>query len=126
MRGCGAAEKLAEEIAGNSFHRRQRLCARASGATKIKSAEIEVNIFGRRAAISCARTWSAARAGNVESKLVVHLPFFRVGKNFVGFLNLLEFFFGGFVAGIQVGMIFASELPVCRANVFHARFARDA
>ena len=61
----------------------------------------------------------ARPARRVETELVVHLALLGVGKNFVGFLDLLELFLGGLVAGIQVGMIFARELAVGGANVFH-------
>ena len=84
-----------------------------------------MNVFGRNAAVAArALTGHSALAWHVESELVVHLTLLGVGKNFVGFLDLLKFFFGGFVAGIQVGMIFARQLAVGCADVLHRGFAR--
>ena len=120
-----AAKYLAEEIA----EARSASAARAASTAKIESAEIEMNVFRRPAAavtISSARRRSSALPRRVETELVVHLAFLGVRKNFVGFLNLLEFFFGGFVAGIQVRMIFAREFSVRRANFLHGSVARHA
>ena len=107
---AAAAEKLAEKIAKTG----------AALAAKIESAKIEVRARHRRA------VEAAPRALGVEAELVVHLALLGVGKNVVGFLNLLEFFFGGFIARIQVGMIFARELAVGLANFFLRGLAGDA
>src|SRR5580658_8036857 len=53
---------------------------------------------------------------SLKAELIVHLALLRIRKDVVGFLHLLEFFFRGFVAGIQVRMIFARKLPVSLAN----------
>src|SRR5579863_3627633 len=113
-----ASEKLAKEIAEAAS---AALCSGA--AAKVKASEIEINAF----AIGFVSAAGTARRNVVAVKavLVVHLAFFGVGEDVVGFLQLLEFFFGGFVAGIQVGMIFAGELAESRANVFRGGFFRD-
>ena len=124
LRRILAAEKLAEQIAETrSAAARPRSAASASA--KIKSAEIEMNIF-RRAAITRPLRRPSSRPRHVESKLVVHLPLLRVRQNFVRFLYLLEFFFRGFVAGIQIGMIFARKFAIRPANFLHRRFARHS
>src|SRR4029077_15651664 len=69
---------------------------------------------------------SGRSALGVEAKLIVHLPLFGVGENVVGFLNLLEFLFSGFIAGIQVRMIFAGKLSIGLANLFLSGLARHA
>ncbi len=103
-------EELAEQIAK----------ARTGAASaEIESAEVELHAAG----IVARRR---ARAGLLESELVVHLAFFSVGENVVGFLHLLELFFRGFIAGVQVGVVFPRELPVGLANLFLARLAGDA
>jgi hypothetical protein len=89
-------------------------------AAEIEAAKIKMDV----AAVP--RSWHAAGPGSLEAELIVHLPFFCVGENVVGFLDLLEFFFGGFVAGIQVRMIFARKLPIGRPDFLLRRLARDA
>src|SRR6185437_7410747 len=42
------------------------------------------------------------------------------------FLNLLELFFGRFVARVQIGVILARELAVSCANILHACLARHS
>ena len=127
LRGIRAAEKLAEEVAET------RATASASGtgsgparSAEIEPAEIEMNVFGGSAAIPAAGRRSATGPGDVETKLVVHLALLSVGKDFVGFLNLLEFFLGGFVARIQVGMIFSREFAISGANILHRSLAGDS
>ena len=103
------AKELAEEI--------PEVCA--ARAAEIESAKIEVSarVLLRR---------DGASAFGIEAKLIVHLPFFGIRKDVVGFLNLLEFFFRGFVAGVQVRMILAGQLPIGLANLFLAGFAANA
>ncbi len=62
----------------------------------------------------------------IEAELIVHLPFFAIGKDIVGFLYLLELFFRRFVAGIQVWMIPAGKFSVGLANLFLAGLAAHA
>src|SRR5438552_12514679 len=40
---------------------------------------------------------------------------------FVSFLDLLEFFLRSFIAGVQVGMVFASQLAKSGADILQAR-----
>jgi len=60
----------------------------------------------------------------IKSVLVVHLALFGVRKYVIRFLQLLEFFFGRFVAGIQIGMVFARKLAKRSANVLAAGLLR--
>src|SRR5690348_10415198 len=106
LRRVRAAKYLAEKI----------LEARSARSAEVEAAKIELHILRRSARARSASTGIPAlkiRPGKAE--LVVHLAFFRVRKVFVRFLYLLEFFFCGFVPGIQVGMIlsrgFAVGLP---------------
>ena len=110
---AAAAKKLAEQIA--------ETCA--AGAAKIESAEI--NLAALRLTLRAARRRAGALI-RIKSVLVVHLALFRIGKNVVRFLNLLEFFFGRFVAGIQIGMILAREFTIGLPNFLKRRFLGDA
>src|ERR1700730_17118796 len=91
---ASTAEKLAEEIA-----EARSAAPRARAAAKIKSPTIKVD-----AGLSVARARSTRPARGkvvaVEAVLVVHLPLFGIGEDVVGFLQLLEFFFRGFIARI--------------------------
>src|SRR5580704_14571925 len=84
-----------------------------------------MNVFGR-AAVSRAPRRTTARTRSVESELVVHLPLLRIRKDVVGFLNLFEFFFRGFIARIEVRMVLAREFAIGPAKFLHGNFARDS
>ena len=45
--------------------------------------------------------------------LIVLLPLFLVGEDFIGLVGLLEAFFAGLVAGMQVRVVFLGDLAVC-------------
>src|ERR1700674_5233685 len=108
-----AAEELAEQIA------EAWPCAPAP-SSEIESPEIEMHIAGVRSLGHSACAW------RFEAELIVHLAFFGVGEDVVSFLHLLELFFRGFIAGIQVGVIFAGELSVSLPDFFLRGLARDA
>src|SRR5580692_7141860 len=113
-----AAEKLAEEIAET---RVAALCSRA--AAKIKAVEIEIDTFP--VLLPSSPRTAGRNVVAVEAVLVVHLAFFRVGEDVVGFLQLLEFFLAGFIAGVEIGMVFAREFAESRANIFRVGLLRD-
>ena len=46
--------------------------------------------------------------------LVVLLSFFGIAQHFIGFIDLLEFFIGFLVIGIQVWVMLAGQFPVGR------------
>ena len=90
LRSIGASEELAEEISE----------ARAPAAPAIiEAVKIEMHVVGRHVVLPAARRWRA-RTRRIETELVVDLPLFRVGKNFVSFLDLFELLFRGLVTRI--------------------------
>src|SRR6266850_1100870 len=120
-RGTSAAatEKLAEEITEACSAAR---CSRP--AAEIESTEVKINIW-RFAVPSLTSSGSAGRnVVAVKAVLVVDLSLLRIGEHVVGFLQLLEFFFRGLVAGIQVRVILSRQLAKRRANILRRRFAR--
>ena len=50
--------------------------------------------------------------------LIILLPLFLVGENFIGLVGLFEAFFAGLVAGMQVRMVFLGDLAVCFFDFF--------
>ena len=44
--------------------------------------------------------------------MVVAFAFGRVGEYFVGLVDLFEFLFGGFVLGVQIGMMLPRQLTI--------------
>src|ERR1700733_2975449 len=62
----------------------------------------------------------------VEAELVVDLALLGVGKNVIGFLDLLEFLFRGFVDRLQLWAILAGKLTVCLTNLLERRLSRNA
>ena len=51
---------------------------------------------------------------------VIDRPFFRVRENLVGLRDLLEAFFGLFVPGVEVRVVFAGQPPVGLLDLFLA------
>src|SRR5258708_10505730 len=117
---ASAAEELAEEIA------EARSAAGRAGATaKIKSAKIKVDVLLSAVAARSTRP-GRRKVVAVKAILIVHLPFLRVGEDVVGFLQLLEFFFRGFIARIQIRMIFPRQLAKRRTDILGARLPRHS
>src|SRR4029077_9663088 len=114
------AKELAEEITETA-----RAGAFAARAAKIESPEIEIH-RGFVVAPAAGRRGPWMEIVAVEAVLVVHLPLLGVGEDVVGFLKLLEFFLSGFIAGIQVRVIFAREFAKGVANVLRTRLARNS
>src|SRR5882672_9146250 len=113
-------KKLAEQIAEAARPR-----AFPSGAAKIKPAKVEIH----RGIVIASALWRRSPGIEIvaiESVLVIHLPLLRIRKDVVRFLQLLEFFFGGFVPRIQIRVIFARQFAKSSANVLCARFAGNA
>ena len=65
-----------------------------------------------KAPAAAATPGAHARIEGGVAVLIVGGAFLRLTQSFVGFTQLFEFFFGGFIAGILVGVIFDGELPV--------------
>jgi len=117
---ASTAKKLAEEIA------EARSAARRARATaKIKSAKIKVDVLLLTVGV-CSTGPARWKVVTVEPVLVVHLPLLGIGENIVGFLQLLEFFFRGFVARIQVRVVFPCQFAKRRTDILGARFARHS
>ena len=70
------------------------------------------------------RTGAGEAVLGVEAELVVHLPLLGVAEDVVGFLNVLEALLGGFVAGVEVGMVLARQLAVGLADIVRGGLAR--
>ena len=47
------------------------------------------------------------------TELVISGLLVRIGEDLVSFVDLLELFFGRFIAGIQVRVVLFGELSVC-------------
>src|SRR4029077_2650001 len=117
---ASTAKELAEKIAEAA-----RAGAFASRAAKVESAEVEIH----RGVVIPSAAWRRApriEIVAVEAVLVVHLPLLGIGEDVVCFLKLLEFFLGGFIAGIEVRVIFAGEFAKGVANVLRTRLARNS
>src|SRR5947199_785478 len=99
---------------------------------EIKSAEIEVRALTTGSGLPAGTTTKSAGAGwaatrvslsrrwinivRVEAEMVVHLALLRIAEYVVSFGEGLKFFFGSFVSGIDVRMIFARKLAECLAD----------
>ena len=62
----------------------------------------------------------------VLTVLVVFLSFLRVAQHLVGFVDLLEFFMGFLVIGIEIGVVFSSQFAVGGAYLFLRRIFGNA
>jgi len=113
---AAAPKKLAEQIAEAA---RPRASLRAA---KIKPAKVEIHC-GIFIASALWRRSPRIEIVAIESVLVIHLPLLRIRKDVVRLLQLLEFFFSGFVPRIQVRVILARQFAKSSANILGARFA---
>src|ERR1035438_2755244 len=102
--------------------------ARAAGRTRI--GEIETAEIEMRAARLAASRRSLPGGGSavfgVEAELVVHGTLLGVAEHVVGFLDVLEAVLGGLVTGVEVRVVFASELAIGLADLLRVGFARYA
>ena len=89
---------------------------------EIESAEAHVRPPGARLAPPGRPPESVLR---IEAVLVVHLPLLRLAQNVVGFLDFFEAVLGGFIARVQIGMMFARKFPVGLADLFRTCAARS-
>ena len=80
---------------------------------KIEAAEIHVRPGGASAPAAPA----PETVVRIEAYLIVHLALLGIAQDVVGFLHVLEALLGRLVARIQIGMIFARELPVRLADL---------
>src|SRR6202030_185537 len=88
--------------------------------TEAGSAEFELDaaVTGSVAAESSARLlrtpsrWrlESTRLIPISTELVVFFPLLRIAQDFVGFIQLLEFFFRGRLVFVDVGMVLARQL----------------
>ena len=110
-----AAKELAEKIAERG----------ASGLpSEIETPKIKIDVLP-----ASLRAWPVIPRRDIvaiEAVLVVHLALLRVGEDVVGFLQLFELFFRGFVARIEVRMILAGQLSKSGADIFRAGLAWHA
>src|SRR5256714_6737045 len=116
---AAAAEKRLEEIAETSpteFEVNAAAIAR----------RIPLEPAARLRAPARRRLKAAARLVPICAQLVVFLPLFRITENFVGFVDLLELLFRRRLVLVDVGMIFARQLPERFANLIVARRFRNA
>jgi len=58
-----------------------------------------------------------ARPIPIGAELIVFLALFRIAQHFVGFVDFLKFFFGGFFILGDIGMIFPCQLAERAANL---------
>src|SRR2546425_900129 len=100
---------------------------------EIEPSEIEVRSLTAGARLAAGKTakstgtgWASTRISlsrrrinivGVEPELVVNLALLRIAEYVVSFGESLKFFFGSFVSGIDVRMIFARKLAECLADV---------
>src|SRR4029453_1733921 len=68
----------------------------------------------------------SARSIPICAELIVFFAFFWVAQYLVGFVDLLEFFLGGFLILRYVGMMFARQLAKGAANLVFAGRLRHA
>src|SRR5579863_3227780 len=113
-----AAEELAEDVAEGSGAARTGFAAMIiiDVIGKIEATETHPRVITRARARSSARATRRNVVG-IKAVLIVDLPLLGIAQNVVGFLDFLEALLGGFIAGVQVGMILARKLAVRFADL---------
>src|SRR2546428_161188 len=115
LRRRRATEERVEEVGewiALAEHLAHLLFGHRPEATALAAAEVDVPFAAAREARSGAR----ARTGllvhaPVGAELIVFLALLRVAKDLVGLVELLESSLGRLVAGVDVGMVLARQLP---------------
>src|ERR1019366_7547651 len=136
-----AAEELAEDVFERSAAASARACSATTAAAaaprgfflrvtehfgKVEAAEIHVGMAPAGAASTRARARAGKSVLGIEADLIVHLAFFGLAQDVVGFLHILEAVFSGLVSRGEIGRILAGELPVGFADVLYRGTSRDA
>jgi len=117
------AEELGKDIAKATAGFGAPSAGAASGRVrKIEAAEIHSGVGALGAAT---RRGRGRAVFGIEAVLIVHLALFGIAQDVVRFLHVLEAIFGGFIPGVEIGMVFAGEFPVRLAHFVFGRFARD-
>ena len=116
--GILVAEQIAHLLGG---HRAIAALSAAGAAAKTPLARIEST---RRGAAS--RALRLLVHLPVRSELIVFLALLAIADDFVGFVDLLELRFGGFVAGVDVGMVLARQLAEGLLDFLLTRIFCDA
>ena len=60
---------------------------------------------------------AAAHLGAVKAELIVAFPLLRVAQNLVGFVQLLEAFFGALIIRVQIGVAFLGFFAIRRFDL---------
>ena len=87
---------------------------------------IEVHVGMASASAAARRRAGGEPVVGIETHLVVHLPLLGITQDVIGFLDILEAVFGGFVSWIQIRMVLSGELPVSLADIVFRGGAGDA
>ena len=131
--GCAvAAENARENVAEAAAACRLASTSSFDHIGEVEAAEIELGALGT---VSCGlgarageTAGSAPGAGvgfrgggidvvGIEPDLVVDLALLRIAQYVVGLRQGLEFLFGCFIAGVDIGMILARKFAECLADV---------
>ena len=111
------------------FRLRRAARARAATAEPRKSAAEKAAEYifetAETAAVAAAEPRKSAETARAHARVfkleIVLFAFLRIGKRFVRFVDLFEFFCGCRIAGVQIGVILLRELSVRRFDLVRAR-----
>src|SRR5437764_3994484 len=115
FRGCfAAAESTESRTATTAAEKRFKEIAESGPVEfKLDAAAIAARLIKSTAGLTAPlrRRLKSARLVPIGAELIVLLALFRIAQDFVGFVDLLKFFFGRFLVLGDVGMIFARQFP---------------
>ena len=111
--------QVVAQVGAAKHLRRAAAAAAAEDVAEHIAEDVAERVRGAEAAAA------AARREALVAVLIVDGALLRVGQHFVGFLGLLEFFFGLVIVGIAVGMKFHRQAAIGLLDLGFRRGARD-
>src|SRR6184192_2298257 len=120
--GCSSSTKSAESRAAAAAAEKRFEEIAESRPTKFKlhvAAAVTAPLIKSATGLTAPLRWrlESARLVPIGAELVVFLALLRIAQDFVGFVNLLKFFLGGFLVLGHVGMIFPGQFSKGAADL---------
>src|SRR5438105_7165852 len=114
--GCFASTESTESRTAATAAKKSFKKIAESGAVEFKldtAATVAARLIKSTAGLTAPlrRRLESARLVPIGAELIVLLALLRIAQDFVGFIDLLKFFFGRLLVLGDVGMIFARQFP---------------
>src|SRR5207302_3897061 len=126
--GCFASTESTESRTAATAAKKSFKKIAESGAVEFKLDTAATRLIKSTAGLTAPlrRRLKSARLVPIGAELIVLLALLRIAQDFVGFIDLLKFFFSRLLVLGDVGMIFARQFPERAFDLVIGRSFRDA